>query len=405
MKSYFRIVTILLLMMHISFGYAEETKKVYSYDWKRHEELIDRQFEEFAQQVLQIERQKVESLLTKDRANKYMEYFEKGMRSEGGLIMMEGEESRWLEIAYYSGYQQKVLFRQGYFAGLVKAAEFSEVFIAQPLQLTIKSDKEVYEVGGEINVRAEIINISDKPVKASDYYKPIDLVVYLNNEYGQKCILNYTDVLRRVMPVEIKPNESINTNGVTFSLPNNVTEHENYKIMGKHSIYMVDGTLTSNTITIEVREKKGQSSKSDKQDKIIQAILKEIIEHYKFLEEKGQGPKEISIAQVDTKKDDIQLYRDSHILKHWTYKDGKLSESKPSVREQIMKENAYWNEPGERFYKIGLITFAIFSDNEGQTVQINESWEGKYGSGVLYRIETTPGGEIKLKQIRLIWES
>ncbi|MCJ7507391.1 MAG: hypothetical protein MUO85_01505, partial [candidate division Zixibacteria bacterium] len=162
MKSYFRIVTILLLMMHISFGYAEETKKVYSYDWKRHEELIDKQFEEFAQQVLQIERQKVESLLTKDRANKYMEYFEKGMRSEGGLIMMEGEESRWLEIAYYSGYQQKVLFRQGYFAGLVKAAEFSEVFIAQPLQLTIKSDKQVYKAREKITVEIKLTNVGDK---------------------------------------------------------------------------------------------------------------------------------------------------------------------------------------------------------------------------------------------------
>ncbi|MFH1201879.1 MAG: hypothetical protein V1674_03185 [Candidatus Omnitrophota bacterium] len=130
----------------------------------------------------------------------------------------------------------------------------------QSLVLTIKSDKQVYEVGGGINIRAEIINISDKPVKVSDYYNPIDFVVYLNNEYGQKCILNYSDVLRRIMPVEIKPHESINTDGVTFNLPNNVTEHENYKIMGKHSIYMVDGKLTSNTITIEVKEKKKQSS-------------------------------------------------------------------------------------------------------------------------------------------------
>lgn len=157
MKKILLIVIIFLLSTIIRFGYAEETKEVHAYDWKLHQELIDKQFEEYAQQVLKAERQKVESLLTKDKADKYMKSFEEGMRSPTGMIMIEGGENRWLEIAYQSGYQQKVLFRQGYFKGLVKAAESSEV--TKPL-LTTKSqniEEETVESWGRQKISLEII--------------------------------------------------------------------------------------------------------------------------------------------------------------------------------------------------------------------------------------------------------
>ena len=37
--------------------------------------------------------------------------------------MIEGSENIWLEKAYLSGYQQKVLFQNGYFKGLLAATE------------------------------------------------------------------------------------------------------------------------------------------------------------------------------------------------------------------------------------------------------------------------------------------
>jgi len=159
MKKILLTVAILLLFITpISFGYAAETKTTSSYDWKLHQELIDKQFEEYAQQVLQTERQEVESLLTKDKADKYMEYFERGMRSNGGAIMMEGGESRWLEIAYQSGYKQKELFRQGYFEGLVKSAESSGV-TATGQNITEKKALDIAKKA-----------IKDKNIKMDNYY-------------------------------------------------------------------------------------------------------------------------------------------------------------------------------------------------------------------------------------------
>ena len=149
------IIIIAVLMMLIPLSYGQEVK---AYDWKSHQELIDKQFEEYAQHVLQTERQKVESLLPKDKADKYMEYFEKGMRSNTGSMMMEGGESRWLEVAYQCGYQQKELFRKGYFEGLVKSAESPE---AASTKQNITEKKAL-----DIAKKA----IKDKNIKLDNYY-------------------------------------------------------------------------------------------------------------------------------------------------------------------------------------------------------------------------------------------
>ncbi|MFH1038725.1 MAG: hypothetical protein V1789_08685 [PVC group bacterium] len=69
------------------------------------------------------QRDKISSILDVEKTDKYMEFFERGLRSNTGSIMIEFGENHWLELAYYSGHYQKVLFRQGYFQGLTKAAE------------------------------------------------------------------------------------------------------------------------------------------------------------------------------------------------------------------------------------------------------------------------------------------
>lgn len=95
----------------------------YSYDWKAHEEQIDALFLKHAPEILKGEREKIEAILPKDKADQYMKKFEEGLRSETGFIMIEFGQNRWLEIAYREGYAQKALFRRGYFSGLAQEAE------------------------------------------------------------------------------------------------------------------------------------------------------------------------------------------------------------------------------------------------------------------------------------------
>ena len=126
----------------------------------------------------------------------------------------------------------------------------------QPIRLIIKSDKQVYEVGGAISISENLTNVSGQSIKVSDYYKPTNQGFYifflLKNEYGQKCEINISDQIRATMPVELAPGQSINVTGATISLPNGLTKYEKYKIAGRQYIYITDGGLTSNTITIKM---------------------------------------------------------------------------------------------------------------------------------------------------------
>ncbi len=122
----------------------------------------------------------------------------------------------------------------------------------QPLQLTIKSDKEVYEVGENIIIESKFKNISNKSIRLSDYYRSGPISIYFKNEYGEEGHLDFIDVIRPILPIELSPEESVNLGQTVLDLP----KAENYKILGKHSIYMVDGNLISDTITIKVIEKK-----------------------------------------------------------------------------------------------------------------------------------------------------
>jgi hypothetical protein len=93
------------------------------YDWQAHEKRIDALFEKQIPQILKGEREKIETLVSKAKADQYMSRFEEGLRSNAGIIMIEGAGNRWLEIAYREGYNQKSLFRSGYFSGLSREAE------------------------------------------------------------------------------------------------------------------------------------------------------------------------------------------------------------------------------------------------------------------------------------------
>ena len=118
-----RLVTplVILAVLLPTVGIAQ-TNAV-SYDWKSHLKRIDTLFEKRIPEVLKGERAKIDAVLDVNKARQYMKYFEQGLRSQTGIIKLEGGERRWLEVAYQAGYRVKTLFRHGYFAGLTRAAE------------------------------------------------------------------------------------------------------------------------------------------------------------------------------------------------------------------------------------------------------------------------------------------
>jgi len=111
----------ILFFLLVSFPYLDAHGGSAGKDWQQDLYRIDTLFEAYSEQVLTGERSKMESILPKDKLETYMAYFDKGMRSNTGVIMIEGSENIWLEKAYLSGYQQKVLFRNGYFKGVLGA--------------------------------------------------------------------------------------------------------------------------------------------------------------------------------------------------------------------------------------------------------------------------------------------
>lgn len=115
--------TIVILALILVTGTIHcETNSV-SYDWKAHEKRIDALFLKHIPKILKGEKEMIAAILPKDKADQYMKHFEEGLNSATGIIMIEGSQDRWLEIAYREGYAQKTLFRQGYFSGLAKEAE------------------------------------------------------------------------------------------------------------------------------------------------------------------------------------------------------------------------------------------------------------------------------------------
>lgn len=140
----------------------------------------------------------------------------------------------------------------------------SEYKKIQPLQLMIKSEKETYDAGDDIKIHAEIKNISDKEIKLNDYFELHGTNFIFKNANGEECQIDIAGFYYTPLPPKFYPNESIKVQ--TFNI--NLEEYKklalgfrmktgnDYKVVGKHTIYMNSGNLTSNTITVEVVEKK-----------------------------------------------------------------------------------------------------------------------------------------------------
>ena len=93
-----------------------------AYDWQKHQQAIWGVFAaKQARDIAGLEREKVVSLLAPEQVGPYMKYFEQGLESGTGMIMIEGAEQRWLEIAFQSGFRCKRLFEQGYREGQAAA--------------------------------------------------------------------------------------------------------------------------------------------------------------------------------------------------------------------------------------------------------------------------------------------
>lgn len=125
----------------------------------------------------------------------------------------------------------------------------------QPLTLTIKADKEVYEAGEDIKLIATIKNNSDKEMIFFWSDKP---PAEMSGGGGTSLIINAVQTYR----IDIKPKEAIERlieprdySGPTFVLHYNSPTVIDFKHRSDQEIFT--GTLTSNTITIEVAEKKG----------------------------------------------------------------------------------------------------------------------------------------------------
>ncbi|MEM7791600.1 MAG: hypothetical protein AAF546_09390 [Verrucomicrobiota bacterium] len=66
--------------------------------------------------LLRFERTIAEEKYGKEKAQIYMKYFEMGMASETGSIMIEGQQGRWLEIGHWRGFSFREVFIAGYSA-------------------------------------------------------------------------------------------------------------------------------------------------------------------------------------------------------------------------------------------------------------------------------------------------
>ena len=134
----------------------------------------------------------------------------------------------------------------------------------QPLQLTIKSDKEVYEVGEEINLTVTLKSNSDKEMlvfwsdeKPSIIIKESGvLVVVLSNFSGENSLY--------IKPKESSPQRVTLTANLTAGKYQILLEY-NPRTMPLDQVHKIGtdvwrGILTSNTITIKVVEKKASSS-------------------------------------------------------------------------------------------------------------------------------------------------
>ena len=75
-------------------------------------------FEKNKEHYIKVEASQAVRLYGKEKLSVYLEYFKKGTESETGVIMIEGEENQWLEVAFSRGYYTRMFFISGFLEGL-----------------------------------------------------------------------------------------------------------------------------------------------------------------------------------------------------------------------------------------------------------------------------------------------
>lgn len=133
----------------------------------------------------------------------------------------------------------------------------------QSLQLTIKSDKEVYELGEDVTLPLTIKNISSKQVNVPQLIWSSKVIIngreysrrpeYIGNWNGPAVILSGTEMFTAI---------GLSSYDIT----------DGTLVVGKHDIALKIDIAISNTITIEVVEKK-ESIASQEIDAFAQEIL------------------------------------------------------------------------------------------------------------------------------------
>ncbi len=148
----------------------------------------------------------------------------------------------------------------------------------RPIQLTIRSDKQLYQIGEEIIIFPELKNTSNQPVKRDIFYKPGPISFYFKNESDKEwhSLSMMADVLRRIMPTEFAAGQSVQMGQYRLDLLKNdkykLLTNEDYKITSVLKLYMVDGNLISDLITVEVVEKKKLTTQSvDLDEKMVES--------------------------------------------------------------------------------------------------------------------------------------
>ncbi|MFH1201306.1 MAG: hypothetical protein V1674_00230 [Candidatus Omnitrophota bacterium] len=143
------------------------------------------------------------------------------------------------------------------------APQTSPKYKEQPLTLIIKSDKKVYEVGEDIKVNFKFINQSEDTIKIKvgrqDLYNFFDF--FISRNWGKPRIIGGANV-EDIKEEKIAPGESYSFDGLINELDMRAMRPIFYEPgrdnTGRYKItitYRGDITITSNTITIEVKER------------------------------------------------------------------------------------------------------------------------------------------------------
>jgi hypothetical protein len=114
------------------------------------------------------------------------------------------------------------------------------------LQVAIELDK---HVEAQVYIKESLKNFSGKTVSIKEAYHPPKLTIYIEDSEGKKTEEMVIDRLARTLPDEMKSGRVLIFGEIVINLPKG---HDH----GQQNIYFVDGGIKSNTITVDLDDKK-----------------------------------------------------------------------------------------------------------------------------------------------------